>query len=183
MVVNEKGLLELMKDAFKKKNTGYKVAARIPEDDDEELILSGPGWTAFITRENAPRKVLALIVEHLGDLPREEEAFQVKDKDVQTEIYDVAVPKPAKPVAGAEVRRTSLTYSGYQIWQRTDNCDVFMLSPKLESVMDSYNREVLLTEDGMFYVEGVASRLYLLPLQVKQEDLPALRHLAKMKWV
>lgn len=183
MVIDEKGLLSAMKDAYKKKSTGYKVAARILEDEEEELILSAPGWTAFINRENAPRKVMGLIVEHVGDLPREDEAYQVQDKNVQAEIFSVAVPAQARLVAGAVVRRTNLTYNGYQIWQRTDNLNVFMLSPKFEDMMDNYNREVRLTEDGMFYVEGVASRLYLLPLQVMQNELPALHHLAKMQWV
>lgn len=183
MVIDEKGLLSAMKDAFKKKSSGYKVASLIPEGGEEELVLSAPGWTAFITRENAPRKVMGLIVEHVGDLPREFEAYQVQDKNVQTEIFKVAVPSPAKLVEGAEIRRTNLTYNGYQIWQRTDNFNVFMLSPRFEDMMDNYNRAVRLTEDGMFYVEGVASRLYLLPLQVMQNDMPALHHLAKLKWV
>lgn len=94
MVIDEKGLLSAMKDAYKKKSTGYKVAARILEDGDEELIVSAPGWTAFIIRENAPRKVMGLIVEHVGDLPRASEAYQVQDKNVQAEIFKVAVPAP-----------------------------------------------------------------------------------------
>ena len=183
MVIDEKGLLSAMKAAFKKQSTGYKVAAQTTEGVDEELILSAPGWTAIIDRENTPRKVMGLIVEHLGDLPRYGTAFQVQDKNAQAEIFSVAVPSPAMLVPGAQVKRTNLTYNGYQIWQRTDNHDVFMLAPKFEDMMDNYNREVRLTEDGMFYVEGVASRLYLLPLQVMQNDLPALHHLAKLKWV
>lgn len=183
MVIDEKGLLTAMKDAFKKKSTGYKVAARVTEDGEEELILSAPGWTTIISRENAPRKVMGLIVEHVGDLPKAGEAYQVQDKNVQAEIFRVAVPTPAIPVKDVEVRRTNLTYSGYQIWQRTDNLNVFMLAPKFEDMMDNYNRAVMLTEDGMLYVEGVASRLYLLPLQAMQNETPALHHLAKMRWV
>lgn len=77
MVINEKGLCAAMKAAYKKKSTGYKVAARISENGTEEIVLSAPGWTAIITRENAPRKVMALIVEHVGDLPQAGQAFQV----------------------------------------------------------------------------------------------------------
>lgn len=93
MVIDEKGLLSAMKAAFKKQSTGYKVAA---DDEEEELILSAPGWTAIIARENTPRKVMGLIVEHLGDLPRDGTAFQVQDKNAQAEIFSVAVPSPAK---------------------------------------------------------------------------------------
>lgn len=182
MVIDEKGLLSAMKDAYKKKSTGYKVAARISPKGERELILSGPGWSAEIARENAPRKVLGVIVEHVGDLPDEGMAFQVQEKNVQTEIFNVAVPDPAEPVAGARVKRTNLTYNGYQIWQRMDDLNVFMVAPKIEDLLDNYNREVRLTEDGAFYVEGIASRLHIQPLQVQQNELPALHHLAKMQW-
>ena len=183
MVIDEKALLAVMRDAFKKKSTGYKAAARLTENGEEELILSAPGWSAIVTRENAPRKVMGLVVEHVGDLPRPGEAYQVQDKNVQAEIFSVAVPAPAELVEGAAVKRTNLTYSGYQIWQRTDNLNVFMIPTKFEDMMDNYNRAVRLTENGMFYVEGVSSRLYFLPLKAMENDVPALRHLAKMRWV
>jgi hypothetical protein len=127
--------------------------------------------------------VLGLIVEHVGDLPDEGMAFQVQDKNVQTEIFNVALPALGEMIEGVAVKRTNLTYNGYQIWQRTDNLQVFMVSPKVENLMDNYNRAVRLTEDGYFYVEGVASRLHIRPLEVEQNELPALNHLAKMKWV
>ena len=183
MVINESGLCAAMRDAFKKKSTGYKVAAQLSEKKERELILSAPGWAVVISRENAPRKVLALIVEHVGDLPDEGMAVHVKDGNVQTEIYNMAVPDPGELVAGAAVKRTNLTYNGYQIWQHADNLKVFMVAPKVENLMDNYSREVRLTADGRFYVEGVASRLHIQPLEVEQNELPALHHLAKMRWV
>lgn len=183
MVINESGLCAAMRDAFRKKSTGYKVAAQLSQKGERELILSASGWTAEISRENAPRKVLALIVEHVGDLPDEGMAFQVQDKNVQTEIYNMAVPDAGAQATGYQVKRTNLTYNGYQIWQQVDNLKVFMVSPKVEDLMDNYHREVRITENGMFYVEGVASRLHIQPLQVNQNDLPALHHLAKMRWV
>lgn len=184
MVIAESGLCAAMKDAFRKKSTGYKVAADILcATNKEDLIVSAPGWTAFINRENAPRKVLALIVEHMGDLPKAGQAFHVQDDQSQTEILNIAIPDGTGSIAGAFVRRTNLTYNGYQIWQRTDNHNVFMVDPKMEALMDNYNREVILTEDGQFYLKGVASRLYVRPLQVNQNELPALHHLAKLQWV
>ncbi len=183
MVISESGLCAAMKAAFKKKSTGYKVASRLSDDGEEEIVLSAPDWIAIINRENAPRKVLALIVEHVGDLPAEDKAFQVQDAKVQTEIYAMAVPKLGEPVKDATVKRTQLQYNGYQIWQRTDNQNVFMISPKNEDMLDHYNRPVSVAENGMFYAEGTVSRLYLKPLQVMQNELTALNHLAKLQWV
>lgn len=181
MVISESGLCAAMKAAFKKKSTGYKVAARLTEDGEEKIVLSAPDWIAIINRENAPRKVLALIVEHVGDLPAEGKAFQVQDTKVQTEIYSMAVPELEKAVANADVKRTQLQYMGYQIWQRTDDHSVFMMAPKNEDMLDHYNRPVSVAENGMFYAEGLVSRLYLKPLQVMQNELTALHHLAKLQ--
>ena len=184
MVIDEKGLCAAMKAAYKKKSTGYKVAARISEDGTEEIVLSAPGWTAIITRENAPRKVMALIVEHVGDLPQAGQAFQVQDANSQAEIFDMAVPELEELAAGALVKRTRLNYDGYQIWQRVDDRTVFMMPPKHEDMLDSYSRPVKVMDNGaLFYVEGIASRLYLQPLNVQQNELTALHHLAKLQWV
>ena len=161
MVISESGLCAAMKAAFKKKSTGYKVAACLSKDGEEEIILSAPNWIAIINRENAPRKVLALIVEHVGDLPAEGKAYQLQDTKAQTEIYSMAVPELSEPVADATVKRTQLQYMGYQIWQRTDNQNIFMISPKHEDMLDHYNRPVTVAENGMVYAEGLVSRLYL----------------------
>ena len=183
MVINEKGLCAAMKDAFKKRSTGYKVAARISTVGEEEIILAAPGWTVIIARENAPRKVMGLIVEHMGDLPQLGDAFQVQDKQTQAEIFDIAVPSTPSVVKGAAVKRTNLAYQGHQIWQRTDNHAVFMVAPAVEDLLDNFGIPVLLTDNGMLYAEGIASRLYILPLQVMQNEMPALHHLAKLQWV
>ena len=184
MVINEKGLCEAMKAAFRKRSTGYKVAAKLSKIGEEEIIISAPGWTAIITRENAPRKVLALIVEHVGDLPQEGQAFQVQDTKAQAEIFDMAVPELETLVAGAEVKRTQLNYNGYQIWQRTDDHTVFMMAPNHENMLDNFKRQVKAMDNGaVFYAEGIASRLYIQPLKVQQNELTALHHLAKLQWV
>ncbi len=184
MVINESGLCAAMKAAYKKKSTGYKVASRIARGGAEEIVLSAPGWTAIITRENAPRKVLGLIVEHVGDLPQVGQAFQVQDTKAQAEIFDMAVPELEELAAGAVVKRTQLNYNGYQIWQRTDDGTVFMMPPKHEDMLDNFNRQVKTMDNGtLFYAEGIASRLYLQPLQIQQNELTALHHLAKLQWV
>ena len=183
MVISEKGLCAAMNVAFKKKSVGYKVAVQRSEKGVEEIVLSAPGWTAIITRENAPQKVLALIVEHMGDLPKEGEAFQVQDKKAQAEILSMAVPDEGDAVVSVTVKRTQLNYNGYQIWQRTNDQKVFMMPAQREDMLDSYNRQVCMTEKGMFCAKGVASRLYIQPLQVAQNEMPALHHLAKLQWV
>lgn len=50
MVISESGLCAAMQAAYKKKSTGYKVASRLSEDGEEEIILSAPDWIAIINR-------------------------------------------------------------------------------------------------------------------------------------
>ena len=80
MVVNEKGLLKAMKDAYK--TDGYTVAV-----DEADLILKTVTWTVVLHMEEVPSKVLALITEHLRKLPDPGTAYQVKKKETQTEIF------------------------------------------------------------------------------------------------
>lgn len=162
MVINESGLCAAMKAAYKKKSTGYKVAARRSKDGTEEIVLSAPGWTAILNRENAPRKVLALIVEHLGDLPQAGQAFQVQDANSQTEIFDMAVPELEELVAGALVKRTRLNYDGYQVWQRVDDRTVFVMPPKHEDMLDNYNRQVKAMEHFSMLKESPVACTYSL---------------------
>lgn len=183
MVINESGLCAAMKDAFRKKSTGYKVAARLNKDEEEEIILSAPGWMAIITRENAPRKVLALIVEHMGDLPKVGQAFQIQDKNAQSTISDMAVAELPKNAGKAMVQRTQISYMNHQIYQRTDNDEVFMVSPKVEALLASTLLPLSVADKGMFCAAGIASTLFISPADVMQNEMTALHHLAKLKWV
>ena len=74
MVVNEKGLLKAMKEAYKL--DGYTVAV-----DETDLILKTVPWTVVLHMEDAPSKVLALITEHIRKLPAPGTAYQVKKKE------------------------------------------------------------------------------------------------------
>ena len=66
MVIEEKGMLAAMKDAYK--GGGYKVAV---EDSAgcENMILHTAMWTVVVLKKELPRKVLAMIVEHVGEVP------------------------------------------------------------------------------------------------------------------
>ena len=183
MVINEKGLRELMADAFKKKNTGYKVALRQLKGEAPEIVLSTADWTVIMEKENAPRKVLALLVEHLGDLPKLEQAFHVKDDNVQTEIFKMAVPEMEQQKLGIAVKRTQITYMGYTLYQREDSGVVYMIPPKLENLLDSKILPLYVAADGRLYQGGLVSQVYIKPYVPMQGDRQALQHFAEHRWI
>lgn len=183
MVINEKGLCKAMAEAYRKKNAGYKVALRHGKDEELELVIAGPGWVATFNRENAPRKVLALIVEHLGDLPKLGEAFQVEKKAAQAEILHLAIPELPEGTTKYACKRTQITYSTYRIWQRVDDRRVYMLHPEMEGLLETFSVPVSMEKNGMLYAGGCVSQIYLTPFTPMENDKAVLNHLAKMMWV
>ena len=183
MVINESGLCAAMRDAFRKKSTGYKVAMRRLPGENPEIVLSTPDWTTIFEKENAPRKVLALIVEHLGDLPKPGQAFHVKDDNVQTEIFSMAVPEKEELQPNVTVKRTQIAYMGHVIYQREDNNEVFMIPPKLEDLLDGKLLPLYVAEGGKLYQSGLISQVYIKPYVPMQGDSYALQHFAEHKWI
>lgn len=183
MVINESGLRAAMQSAFKKKSTGYKVALRHLTGEDPQIVLSTSDWTVILNRENAPRKVLSQIVEHLGDLPSAGQAFHVQDNNAQAEIYKMAVPGQEELLDGVSVKRTQIAYMGHTIYQREDNCDVYMVPTKLEDLLDSKLLPLRMTADSTLYLEGIASQVYIKPYEPMQGDSKALQHFAKFRWI
>ena len=183
MVISESGLCAAMRDAFRKKSTGYKVAMRQLEGENPEVVLSTSDWTVIIEKENAPRKVLALIVEHLGDLPQVGQAFHVKDDNVQTEIFSMAVPEAEQLQPNVTVKRTQIAYMGHTIYQREDNNTVYMIPPKLEDLLDGKLLPLYVAEGGKLYQAGLISQVYIKPYVPMQGDRQALQYFAEHKWI
>lgn len=182
MVINEKGLRDLMTAAFKKNSTGYKVALRQLDGGDPQIILSTADWTVIIEKENTPRKVLALIVEHLGDLPEVGQAFHVKAGNAQAEIYSMAAPESVKHLR-IQAKRTQITYMGYTLYQCEDSQQVHMIPPKLENLLDSKLLPLYVADDGRLYQGGLVSQVYIKPYVPMKGDMQALQHFAEHKWI
>lgn len=189
MVINESGLTAAMKKA--KNGVGYEVAVSgsLKPGQHGRVVLMGPGWMVDIAQQKVPKKVLSLIVEHLGILPEENKAYQVRKKTVQDEIFSVAVSPLVKQDAvtqesdGEPIRNCRLIFNGYSLWQCTQSMKVIMMDTDRLAIC----REAILVPNyvgGMMYLQGTESRVYLLPEYSVQEDASAqLNHLEQFKWV
>lgn len=69
MVVDEKGLISAMKDAYK--TTGYKVAVDASEGSID-YIIDGLSWAVVIEKGSLPAKVFGLIAEHIRFIGKNE---------------------------------------------------------------------------------------------------------------
>lgn len=185
MVVNEKGLLRAMREAYK---AGvYKVAAE-NKADIHNIMIAAPGWVVVIEKKNMPQKALGMIAEHLGKIPEPGEAYQVQKKQTQTEIFDVAMEMLLSIRSGEKQRRkascTDLTMGGYNLWQRHEDLKVVKVNADLQDIMLTHGRTVLMIDDDMLMVDGLVSRVYIeCATNLWADETAQLNHLAQMQWV
>lgn len=188
MVVSEKGLLRAMKDAYKA--DGYTVAVE-EGGGIEDLILHTPVWTVVIQRDEVPGKILGLITEHLRKLPQPGEAFRVKKKETQTEIYgmveDAVMDFRTGDKERQAVRRTNLTMDNFPIWQAAGTKAVVKVFPDYEDILELGAIAVLngirLVGEDVLFADDMVSRAYIRCYKPKDKaDLERLNHLAKFQW-
>lgn len=131
-MINERALLSALKEEWK--GAGYTVGRT-----GEELLLKGSGWTLLCTMEVLPRKVLALLVEHLGEIPGGGDCWNVSKKSgSQTAILQVADKEflAALDARGADVAQTRLTFGGWRVWQEENTLHVLMMNEDLTAIVE-----------------------------------------------
>lgn len=186
MVVDEKGLMRAMNAAYKV--DGYKVAVD-DSADIENVIISCPLWTVVIQKSELPRKVLGLIAEHVGEIPKPGTAYQVKKKQTQTEIFSMAIQVlkdfHSDEKARRIIRRTSLILGGYPLWQTATDQRVVEVIPELEKIMCWGSYVVRLIGDDLMMIDDNVSRAYIRCYPPKDDSarMAKLEHLAKIQWV
>lgn len=184
MIVNEKGLLKIMKEAHK--SYGYSVAVETDTAGVENIIIITQNCAVIGDKKNMPRKVLALIVEHMGELPQSGEAFQIRKNEPQTEIFDAATQTIREIHAGNKplklIKRTDLTLGGYRLWQRKDDLRIFKLDPVLESVLFLSRGVHRIVGDDVLMMEDTESRAYVYFEKPDKNGSAWLDHLSQMQW-
>ena len=187
MVIDEKALVREMKEAFK--GGGYNVIVR----PGGRTVIMCFSWAVEIDNENLPREVLSVLALHMGYLPEEGEAYKImkgaKEPTVQKMIFDTAIEPVRKldvQVAQAAaavpvvVRKTLLTFDGWNVWQKTGNGGIVLVDPAYEGLMRKLD-DVVFAGDAI-YKEGAISRVYVMQgLAGKYEN--QLNRLGAILWV
>ena len=185
MVIDEKGLMAAMKDAYK--GEGYKVAV---EDSAgcENVILHTAMWTVVVLKKELPRKVLAMIVEHVGEIPQQGQAWQVKKKEVQTEIFQMVDQAPQEYHSWEQprrlIRKTNLVLGGCPLWQTATEGKVVKVQTDYEEILRWWDCTVRLVGDYVLMADDEISRAYIrctIPKDTQERQM--LEHLANIKWV
>lgn len=187
MVIREKILVRELKAAYKL--GGYVVTTR----PGGRTVFTTAGWTVEMDTENLPREVLALLALHMGSLPEKSRAYRImKGKDepmVQTMLFDTAmIPirslEEAVQLAGetvpVKVRKTVLTFDGWNIWQKIGNNGCLMVDPASEQLIRMLD-DVIIAGDHL-YKEGGISKVYIRREENSRYE-NQLNHLGQIPWV
>ena len=184
MVINEKALVKEMKEAYK--GWGYTVIVR-PGD---KWVFKTDSWAVQIDGQgNVPNEVLALIVLHMGELPKKESACRIYKADtgpaIQKEVFAVAneaiekLEALARNSEQAGIQRTKLMFGAYRVWQKEEDLAIFLMDPNDTRIVDS--KEIVAVGDGI-YAEGDISWAFALR-RIDAAEKAYVDHLSQMQWI
>lgn len=188
MVVFEKGLLRLMKQAYKR--GGYNVVIAPIGAAEYLFVRYATGWMAGIRMVNVPRKVLGLLVEHMGCLPKCGEAFCVAKASVQKEIFDVA-DDPFRDLLQCVdhwehhkiAKQTKLVWNGDQVWQCPEDQTIVLIDPERAELAAFCGGQDVRLEGIDLMIKGSLSFAAIRKAHVSEGDKPLLENLTNVKWV
>ena len=136
-MIYEKGRCAAMKAAWR--TGGYEVAGY---GEGNTLFINGYGWCVAAPQKQMPRKVLALLVEHVGVIP-EGAAYRVqKNEGTQAIVMDMAlqardtVAQLLSEEDAEVIRQTAMTWKGRRVWQKAKNLTVLAYDDGLTSMGD-----------------------------------------------
>lgn len=123
-MINEKALCAAMKAAWR--GGGYEVVAY---GEQNRIWINGAQWGVEMKKSEAPRKVLALLVEHLGEIPCGSAWAVSKAGGAQQMVVDMMLTRidSLKNVLmredEVEIKRTAMMWKGLEVWQK-ENLEV-----------------------------------------------------------
>lgn len=183
MILNEKPLVKAMVADWKE--DGYTVAG-IMVDGEPWLAVVGAGYLAAVQRDNTPRKVLATIAEHAGDLPGVGHAWllqkgcesQLTDFDYTDALIRETIAE--EPEDGLMVR-SRLMLGTRRLWQNTATGKIWAMDPAKTNIADAPASKIEPTGPWVRF-RGTVSVAAVCRETADEEDGKLLGHLEKVRW-
>ncbi len=128
-----------------------------------------------------PRKVLGLLVEHMGTLPEDGDTWLIVKKDVQKELtpFGQDVIEALERENGASMKLTPLTLQGYELWQKLDDGKILSFDPALTALAEAPVAVAIQADDrgvAAFIAEG--SKVFIFSAEVNGQ-----KELERIMWV
>ena len=186
MIINEKALLRLMKAC--QKSGGYWVA--MTEGSPAWIYIHGTNWYVGVQRDKLPRKALALLVEHMGEMPYPGVACKILKDVVQDEFYElVTEPIFSMNADGRNnwtnpkmhLRPTPLTWRETKVWQRGDG-KILLMNPDLMDLAIHFYTYPTAAGSAIFFDGGI-EQVYIVPEMHLAGDEEFIKTIGATMWV
>ena len=136
-MLDERGAAAALKEAFK--TFGYHVSFH-----EGTIFVRTAIWAFEIDEYCIPAKILAVIVEHIGQIPRIPAAYIVqKNRDPGTtcmlddELNYLEKIRAMAEKAKTPIRRTGLWLDGHEIWQTRQGLKVRPMDPRYTRIIEA----------------------------------------------
>lgn len=184
MILNEKPLVKRMTADWK--DVGY-TAAGIMVEGEPWLAVVGTGYMAAVERSNAPRKVLAAIAEHAGDLPDVGHAWLVQQgSGTQLADYEY-IEGTIRELLDQDadeglMARCRLTLGTRRLWQNTASGRIWLMDPEKTNIAAA--PAAAIEPVGMWLrMRGTLSAACICRERADEADEKLLEHLQKVRWI
>lgn len=179
-MINERAMTAAMK-AYWRTKAGYIIA----ESHGKVMILGGP-WAVISSMKALPRKVLALIVEHLGTLPHSASFYVCKGQDAQVRILeeDMATMGELMSQAADAVQYclpTPLRLNGFRVWQNLSTLKTDLMDQAYTDIVDQEaDVSPMAAANGLAWLDGDEA---VLITRATHPDDGLLERLDGFRWV
>ncbi len=152
-MISETGLVRAMKSAWKE--GGYTVTVR-----GEMIFIRYNVWEVLLPVKYLPRKVLALLVEHIGSIVKDGEAYTCSKKGGAQTVTPLIVFEQMEKLRGHGrvniADKTSFLWFGFEIWQAYGDLRVCGVDPQYTEIVDEKNPGTAYILDNCVGWEDVA---------------------------
>jgi hypothetical protein len=159
-MVSEKDLVRAMKEAWKGRE-GYTVAVF-----EKGWFLSAEKWSVFIPSGLLPRKSLALVVEHIGEIPKIAQAYTCTKRGGAQMATAAMLEGEAQELLRVgninRAERTQLKHGEYALWQNADTLRVIAIDENYSDIAGVQMRQcAFCSGDCMYFcLKGVVLKVH-----------------------
>jgi hypothetical protein len=182
---NESALSKAMKEAYK--SGGYNLSIKRVEDSEIKAVINivAGFWGIRAVVPGAPRSLIGLIAQHVGDIPYDMSLHVSKGIGVQVKMQE-EMDGLLETVFGfhpeVDAERLPLTYDDWRLYQREDGKILKYAEDKLAIIDRDFEGSHRIRTTGMMICRDVSGdAVAIMHGEIKDADA-YITHLEQRRW-